>query len=95
MRGAWRAPRRGAARLPYHLYFSQRYCEAHVGAHVPVLCLDDSYHEWMYEPPHREQPTHLVPPAGRGGRRAWKNWESAKCIDWVHFLDKLQAMQNK
>ena len=24
------------------------------GAYVPVLCLDDSYHEWMYEPPRRE-----------------------------------------
>ena len=47
------------------------------GAYVPVLCLDDSYHEWMYEPPSREQPSGLVPPAGRG-RRTWKNWESAR-----------------
>ena len=39
------------------------------GAYVPVLCLDDSYHEWMYEPPNREQPSGLVPPAGRGRRR--------------------------
>ena len=35
---AWmRAPCLGAAILFYHLYFSQLYCEAHVGAHVTVL----------------------------------------------------------
>jgi hypothetical protein len=34
---AWRAPMLGAALVPYHLYFSQLYCEAHVGAHVTVL----------------------------------------------------------
>ena len=27
----------GAAMEPYHLYFSQLYCKAHVGAHVTVL----------------------------------------------------------
>merc|ERR1719329_1325589 len=32
-----RAPLLGAALVPYHLYFSQLYCEAHVGAHVTVL----------------------------------------------------------
>ena len=34
---AWRAPMLGAALVPYHLYFSQLYCEAHIGAHVTVL----------------------------------------------------------
>ena len=35
---AWmRAPCLGSAILFYHLYFSQLYCEAHVGAHVTVL----------------------------------------------------------
>lgn len=33
----WRALSLGAALVPYHLYFSQLYCEAHVGAHVTVL----------------------------------------------------------
>jgi hypothetical protein len=44
----------------------------------------------MDDPPARGQPTNFRPPNAQG-RRAWKNWESAKCIDWVHFLDKLQA----
>merc|ERR1719502_1826830 len=34
---AWRAPLIGASLVPYHLYFSQLYCEAHVGAHVTAL----------------------------------------------------------
>eukprot|EP01047_Picozoa_sp_COSAG01_P009687 COSAG01_NODE_401_length_17529_cov_47.865806_3_plen_341_part_00 len=34
---AWRAPLLGVALVPYHLYFSQLYCEAHVGAHVTAL----------------------------------------------------------
>lgn len=32
-----RAPAFGAGLIFYHLYFSQLYCEAHVGAHVTVL----------------------------------------------------------
>ena len=60
------------------------------GAYVPVLCLDDSYHDWMYEAPSREQPTNLVPPAGRG-QRAWKNWESSRCVNWAQFVSKLRA----
>ena len=32
-----RAPALGLALVFYHLYFSQLYCEAHVGAHVTVL----------------------------------------------------------
>ena len=32
-----RAPALGLALAFYHLYFSQLYCEAHVGAHVTVL----------------------------------------------------------
>ena len=34
---AWRAPCFALALVCYHLYFSQVYCEAHVGAHVTVL----------------------------------------------------------
>merc|ERR1719502_1744031 len=34
---AARAPSFGAALVFYHLYFSQLFCEAHVGAHVTVL----------------------------------------------------------
>ena len=33
----FRAPALGLALVFYHLYFSQLYCEAHVGAHVTVL----------------------------------------------------------
>jgi len=33
----WRAPAYLAALAFYHLYFSQLYCEAHIGAHVTVL----------------------------------------------------------
>ena len=35
--GEWRTPVLAAALVAYHLYFSQLYCEAHVGAHVTVL----------------------------------------------------------
>ena len=37
MPASWRAPALGLALVAYHLYFSQVYCEAHVGAHVTVL----------------------------------------------------------
>ena len=61
------------------------------GAYVPVLCLDDSYHEWMYEPPRREGPCTLVPTAGRG-QRSWKNWESARCVNWAQFVSKVRSL---
>ena len=51
------------------------------GSYVPVICLDDSYHGWMNDAPSPEQPTNFVPPDS-GGRRAWKNWESPRCVDW-------------
>merc|ERR1719440_1492557 len=35
--GEWRTAVLAAALVAYHLYFSQLYCEAHVGAHVTVL----------------------------------------------------------
>ena len=60
------------------------------GSYVPVICLDDSYHDWMDDEPSREHPTNYHPPGG-SNRRAWKNWESRQCIDWQQFLDKLQA----
>jgi len=37
MPAPWQAPIFGLALVFYHLYFSQLYCEAHVGAHVTVL----------------------------------------------------------
>ena len=55
-----------------------------------VICLDDSFHEFMNEPAARNQPTNFRPPAAKGPR-CWKNWESAACVDWVAFLDRLQA----
>ena len=63
---------------------------ARYGAYVPVICLDDSYHAWMDEPPSREQPTN-VQPAAALGTRAWKSWESSACVHWQQFLDRLQA----
>jgi len=64
------------------------HAESH-GMHVPVLCLDDSYHEWMFDAPSHDQPTNVVP-EGSGGR-AWKNWEEPRCVDWPLFLSKLRA----
>ena len=64
---------------------------ARLGAYVPVICLDDSYHEWMDDPPARGSAVTFCPP-GAGGRE-WKNWESAKCVDWQRFLDRLQALR--
>ena len=64
---------------------------ARQGAYVPVICLDDSYHEWMNEDPFRGQRTSLRPAGVAPGGREWKNWESAACVDWQQFLDKLQA----
>ena len=60
------------------------------GAYVPVICLDDSYHAWMDDPPSPEQPT-LIEPAAALGTRSWKSWESSACVDWQQFLDRLQA----
>jgi len=61
------------------------------GVYVPVLCLDDSYHEWMFnEPPSRGQRTDYVVPGAGSGRR-WKNWESPACVDYERFRTKLQA----
>jgi len=60
------------------------------GAYVPVLCLDDSYHDWMYDAPRRGQPTDLVRRTCLGSR-SWKNWESARCVDWQQFASKLRA----
>ena len=59
------------------------------GSYVPVICLDDSYGDWMDVPPSRSQRTNHTPVPSSA--RAWKNWESGACIDWQHFLDKLQA----
>ena len=55
-----------------------------------MICLDDSYHAWMDEPPSPEQPT-LIEPAAALGTRSWKSWESSACVDWQQFLDRLQA----
>lgn len=58
------------------------------GTYVPVICLDDSYHEWMFDPPSRRQNSTFRAP---GGHRCWKNWESARCVNWPAFLRKLRA----
>ena len=36
-------------------------------AHVPLICLDDSFHEWMFDAPARDQPTSLAPPGPKRG----------------------------
>lgn len=58
------------------------------GTYVPVICLDDSYHEWMFEPPCRRQHSNFCVP---GRNRSWKNWESPQCVNWPAFLRKLSA----
>eukprot|EP00908_Phaeocystis_cordata_P019407 Transcript_30916.p1 GENE.Transcript_30916~~Transcript_30916.p1 ORF type:complete len:441 (-),score=181.40 Transcript_30916:58-1380(-) len=58
-------------------------------AHVPVICLDDSFFEWMFDEPTPHGQTSVEPPGGGG--RLWKNWESQLCINWPQFLRKLRA----
>lgn len=60
------------------------------GSYVPIICLDDSYDDFMNDEPYRGQPTNFEPPSATGGR-CWKNWDSATCINWEIFLDRLQA----
>jgi len=43
----------------------------------------------MNEPPSLESPLLVRPDPSKG--RAWKNWESEQCIDWVRLLDRVQA----
>ena len=32
-----------------------------------------------------------MPTAGRG-RRSWKNWESARCVNWAQFVSKARSL---
>ena len=64
------------------------------GSSLPVLCLDDFFHEWMFaacEASAEAHPESVLVPSGAGGRRAWKNWEAGHCIDWGAFVAALRA----
>ena len=62
------------------------------GNSLPVLCLDDFFHEWMFdacEASMEAHPESVHVPSGSDGRR-WKNWEAGHCIDWGAFVDELR-----
>ena len=66
-----------------------RACAAEQHSYMPVICVDDAYHEFMNEDCSRHHKTYFSPP--QAGGRGWKNWETADCVDWQLFLDRLQA----